>query len=102
MQHLNIKRGDKEHIAGLLANLSLFSNEKNKGKWPRWLTKKSYFREGSQFYKIYQEALTGTPAQDLKFASVPGRQKGKKRSRAGYKNVAFAPNTKGGVFGFKK
>lgn len=102
MQHLNIKRGDKEHIAGLLANLSLFSSEKSKGKWPRWLTKKSYFREGAQFYKIYREALTGIPAEDLKFAPVPGRAKSRKRSRAGYKNVAFAPNTKGGVFGFRK
>ena len=102
MQHLNIKRADKEHIAGLLANLSLFAGQKSKGKWPRWLTKKSYFKEGSQFYKIYHEALTGTPARNLKFAPAPGRTKSKKRSRAGYKNAAFAPNTKGGVFGFRK
>ncbi len=102
MQHLNIKRADKELIAGLLANLSLFSSQKNKGKWPRWLTKKSYFREGLQFYKIYQEAHSGTPAINLQFASSQVRTKNKKRGRAGYKNVAFAPNTKGGVFGFKK
>ncbi len=102
LEHLNIKRADKELIAVLLANLSLFSSQKSKDKWPLWLTRKSYFSDGSRFYKIYQEALTGTPAENLKFTPAPCPTKRKKRARGGYKNIAFAPNTKGGIFGFKK
>ena len=103
LPHLNIKRADKEHIAGLLANLSLFASLYKTGKWPRWLTRKSYFKEGSQFYRIFREASGGKPVTALKLDQKTVKTKSRKRgSRSTGCKVASAPNTKGGIFGFKK
>lgn len=103
LPHLNIKRADKEHIAGLLANLSLFASLRKTGKWPRWLTRKSYFREGSHFFRMYREAKEGKEAFSLQFSQKTKSSKIKKRSSGfGRSKIAYAPNTKGGIFGFKK
>lgn len=104
---LNVKRAIKEQIAALLPRINLFDTYDKEKKWPTWLTKKSYFKESMQFYKIYREATGGQPVSILKLAAPPQKTASKSRSssrRGGRgRTAAFAgKKQKGGVFGFQK
>lgn len=109
LQHLNVKKAQKEIITRMLLNLPVFIHYSENEKWPPWLTRKSYFADGLLFLKIYQEATGGPAVADLPPALVtdeaaaprkaaPSRKKTSRSSRT----PAFATNIKGGIFGLKK
>ena len=98
----------KEAIATLLVNLPIFARNAAKGKWPVWLSKKSYFKEGLHFFEVYREAVGG-PAVKALALETPRSRKGqnksprsRKRSGKSSRTPAFAKGTKGGVFGLKR
>ncbi len=104
LEHLNIKKATKEHIASLLARLNVFAVQDKNGNWPGWLKKKSYFKENSYFYMIYRESTGGT---SVDLTDLPGPVKKnrflKTGSRRNERNPAFAKGKKkGGVFGLRK
>jgi poly(A) polymerase len=106
LDHLNIKRATKEHIASLLARLKLFADHDQNGNWPAWLKKKSYFRENSQFYAIYREACGGSPADELELPApekkVRIRSNRQTPRRNGQMPAFSRKKSKGGIFGLRK
>ncbi|MCK5403703.1 MAG: poly(A) polymerase [Desulfobulbaceae bacterium] len=100
--HLNIKRADKEPIALLLANLSLFQDLYKKGIWPKRLQRKSYFKKCLQFYEIYNESRGGKRVSSLSVTRQPPKTFVRKPSRRGNRQPGFDHKSKHGVFGFKK
>ncbi len=59
LQHLNVKKAQKEALTRLLLNLPIFIRYGDNEKWPAWLTRKSYFADGLLFFRLYQEATGG-------------------------------------------
>jgi len=106
LQRLNIKRAQKEAITGLLVNLPVFVRHGGKGEWPKWLVRKSYFKDGVLFYRIYKEMEGGTqvrPESAKALRPVPRKKEGPgKVKHRGARTPAFANSTKGGVFGLRK
>jgi len=109
LAHLDIKRAAKEKIAGKLGLLPLFEQNSSDKGWPRWLTKKSYFKDNLLFYHISVEADGGEKVDaDLfprpaakKEKPRPSRNRPRPRQRG--RGPAWAPrHQKGGVFGFKR
>lgn len=94
--------------------------------WPKWLKRKSYFEKTLLFYQFYLEADTGkimVPEQKCieqekrskqqeqkpkpQECSMPeesgdAQEKTGQNGSRGRGRVAFAPQTEGGVFGFRK
>ena len=107
LSHLNVKRSIRNTIAGLLVNLQVFIQHAGNDKWPRWLTRKSYFNEGLLFFQIYCEATGGSQVPvrsiDIPKPAAKGRKYLRKRksSPKGNRKPAFAAS-KGGVFGLRK
>jgi poly(A) polymerase len=108
LKHLNIKRAQKEAIAMLLVTLPVFARNAAKGKWPAWLSKKSYFKEGLHFFQVYREATGGPAVKALSLEPQLTRKRqgkpprSKKRPAKGSRTPAFAKKAKGGVFGLKR
>jgi len=110
----NVQRMAKESLATLLINLSTFHHARSHGADPKWLKKKSYYRDCSRFYDIYLESQ-GIPAITAErfvvehqepevVAVVAPVQEGGGESRArgrGGMNPAFS-STKTGVFGLRR
>nr|MDA3834003.1 hypothetical protein [Spirochaetales bacterium] len=109
MSHLDIKRALKEQISTTLSLLALFT--KNNGKdWPKWLTKKSYFKHGLLFYGLVQQADGGPVVAESLWPKapkvykkatpvvMPKRPSSKRGGGPAYTNS----KKKGGVFGFRK
>lgn len=103
LEQLGIKRGSKETITLLLANLPLFVRHHKEKSWPRWLAKKGYFREGLLFFELYQAALSGGAVPDIAVPeSAPPKTKKRRRGkRPGFRTAAVSTR-KGGIFGLKK
>lgn len=103
LAHLNIKRAMKEAITSLLTFLPLFKHNDKQAKWPKWMVRKSYFKEGLQFYKMYKAAIGAEPVTDLTIEDRPlVRSRPRKRTfKRGGRAPAYA-RSKGGVFGFKR
>lgn len=106
---LNINRAMQDDVARSLATLPLLTKHDNGTGWPKWLQKKSYFKNGMHIFRIMVEVNGGPMAGDLPFATPkPVNNHGEtapKRShllRSGGRGPAFALKTKGGVFGFRK
>jgi poly(A) polymerase len=109
---LNIKRAMQDEIARSLATLPLLSKHDNGKSWPKWLQKKSYFKSGMHLFQILQEAEGGETATDLPFAVQEPAKKNKstgssssakpRMPRSNGRGPAFALNTEGGVFGFRR
>ncbi|MBI5557562.1 MAG: polynucleotide adenylyltransferase PcnB [Deltaproteobacteria bacterium] len=104
LQHLNISKAAKEHIAALLSRLGLFAAKDNDGVWPGWLTKKSYFKENSQFYMVYREATGGQPVADLELPRPEKKSRAPRQSpgRSGRSPAFSRKKSKGGIFGLRK
>jgi len=104
---LNLRRSLRQEVVSLLTTLSQLIHHRKNDNWPQWLQKKSYFQKCSLFYHFYIEATTGTPVpqeflqtnQPLQNPreTAPTTKRTKDKSKP-----AFAPGTKGGIFGFKK
>ncbi|MDA8165583.1 MAG: poly(A) polymerase [Desulfobacteraceae bacterium] len=101
LERLNVKRAAKEGITLLLINLPAFRRHADKGGWPKWLRKKSYFQEGLQFFQIYQEAAGGEPVAAVELPPPP-KPRLRKRPRGTGGRVPAVVSQKGGIFGLKK
>lgn len=102
---LNIKRFTQDLIARTLVTLPLMVAHEKEGTWPKWLTRKSYFASGRQLFELYSEACGMKQVAEVAFPVPPPSAEGVKPSFAGgggSRGPAFAPSTKGGVFGFRK
>ncbi len=110
-QPYNMKRMAKDSIATLLINLPTFHNNARNGKIPKWLYKKSYYRDCSRFYSIYQESIGLNTVntedfflqkKDKTFVNLK-TIKSVKNGSAGRKglNPAFS-SKESGVFGLRK
>ena len=53
----NIQRMAKENMTTLLVNLPTFHQARSQGSEPKWLRKKSYYRDCSRFYDLYLESI---------------------------------------------
>lgn len=104
---LNLSRAIRQDIAAILTNLSSLIHHRQNDSWPKWLRKKSYFRQCSLLYACYQEFTTGTGLDETQLDIEhnthntqhlePRKGSVSKRNRP-----AFAPRSKKGVFGLKK
>ncbi len=107
LQHLNVKKAQKEALTRLLLNVPVFMRYAGKDKWPAWLARKSYFADGLLFFRVYQEATGGpvVPSETVpqaKPASERMKPAPRKRSSAKRGRTPAFTSTKGGVFGLKK
>lgn len=105
---LNLRRSLRQEVVSLLINLSQLIHNKTQNGWPKWLKKKSYFKNSLLFYRFYLEATTGRPvsSETLDNDTTPAKQDNRdhKKQTNGKLNYkpAFSKKTKGGIFGFKK
>ncbi len=97
--YLNIKNSAKEAIAILLSLLPVFVNNNKKKGWPKWLTRKSYFGDGYQFFKIYRESTGGKAIDRVKVTSLPVR---KRRTPGRPSRTPAIIKSRSGIFGLKK
>ncbi|MCL2789650.1 MAG: poly(A) polymerase [Desulfobulbus sp.] len=67
----NVQRMAKEFLTTLLINLSTFHHARSQGDDPKWLKRKSYYRDCSRFYDIYLESQ-GIPAVTAERFAVEG------------------------------
>jgi len=102
--NLNIKKGDKEAITALLANLNLYTRNADQENWPKKIQRKSYFQMGLHFFEIYREATGGEPATELHLPRPEKRERhrGGRARHTHAKTPAFSRKSKGGIFGLKK
>ena len=102
---LNIKRFTQDLVARALVTLPLLiAHEKGK-VWPKWLTRKSYFAMGVQLFELYGEASGKREVAEVAFPTPPPEavpSRPRFSNGGGSRGPAFAPGTKGGVFGFRK
>ena len=110
----NVQRMAKESLATLLINLSTFQHARSQGEDPKWLKKKSYYRDCSRFFDIYLESQGIPGVQAERFVVEPketeavqvvtpvqeGNGESKARGRGGV-NPAFS-SAKAGVFGLRR
>jgi poly(A) polymerase len=108
---MSIKRSTKENIAMHLVTLPQFIRFAKENNWPKWLKRKSYYRECDLFFRIFLEATGGSriPEHIITESSrqftidakhKPARKrKFKKRESPG---PAFVHNKRGSIFGLKK
>lgn len=105
---LNLRRSLRQEMISLLINLSQLIHNKQQNSWPKWLKKKSYFKRACLFYNCYMAATTGKSIDHLFSEEPPIQQEKEEIRRPGRKSSppkckpAFAPQGKGGIFGFKK
>ncbi len=108
---LNLPRASRQEIISLIGNLPLFLQHQEKGSWPQWLTRKSYFKNCLLFHHFYQESTGGLPVPESLLDIVPlpapvtnprFSSSEKRSSRPGVTGPAFSSDAPGGIFGFKK
>ena len=109
---MSIKRSHKESIALHMVTLPQFICYAKENNWPKWLKRKSYYRECDLFFRIYSEATTdkkipehvvhkSVPQLTQKAKHKPARKRRHKRRRTP-SGPAFAAKKDGGIFGLKK
>ncbi|MCL1980639.1 MAG: polynucleotide adenylyltransferase PcnB [Proteobacteria bacterium] len=114
----SVQRMAKEFLATLLINLSTFHHARSQGEDPKWLKRKSYYRDCSRFYDIYLESQGMTAVSPERFTVERARAdetevvelvspategsggSGRNKGRGGM-NPAFS-STKTGVFGLRR
>lgn len=101
---LNIKRCTQDIVARALVTLPLMIAHEREGKWPKWLTRKSYFANGLLLHELYSEACGLKEVAAVDFPAAASREvtKSSFSGGGGSRGPAFAPGTKGGVYGFRK
>ncbi len=107
-RQLNLRRSTRQEMVTLLGNLPQFVHFVQNDSWPKWLKKKSYYRDCLLFCQLHQlinkekegaNILEEIVDGNLPSEPAPPQTAGfrKKKSRP-----AFSPKKKGGVFGFRK
>ena len=107
---LGIKRSTKESMALQLVTLPQFIRYAKENNWPKWLKRKSYYRECDLFFRIYLEATGGSRIPEhiianstRQFAIEAKRPAWKRKNKnRGGPGPAFVQNKSGSVFGLKK
>jgi poly(A) polymerase len=108
---MSIKRAHKESISLQLATLPQFMRYEKENNWPKWLKKKSYYRECDLFFRIFSEATVGRKIPEHILAESIGHFKGKakrkpsrkrKYKKRGNSAPAFIGKKSSSVFGLKK
>ncbi len=110
----NVQRMAKEAITTLLINLSTFHHARVQGGDPKWLKRKSYYRDCSRFYDIYLESqgiaalkperfvVDKPPEEAVEVLSPVHEGNGESRTRGrGGLNPAFSSAAQG-VFGLRR
>lgn len=111
-ERFNLKRMAKESITTLLVNLPVFEQHGRNENWPKWLRKKSYFRDCLRFYHLYKEAQDGTQVEAKEFEvketilpdeefNSPRQFTGKRGAKARKGGRPAFTNSKKGLFGLK-
>jgi len=108
---MSIRREHKESIAMQFAVLPQFIRYSEENNWPKWLKKKSYFRECDLFFRIYSEAMGNRNVPDslaresvtqLTKRTAANKTARKRRSRKRKPpGPAFAGKKRGSIFGLK-
>ena len=108
LAHLSISRAMKERITQLLAHLPLFTRQPRENR-PKWLQRKSYFKECVFLFQVVEEACGNGIVETSPPAALPPGPAAKKPStrkrgaRRGKQGSGFAVSSKrGGIFGLKK
>ena len=112
---MSIKRAHKESIALHLVTLPQFKRYAQENSWPKWLKRKSYYRECDMFFRIFSEATGGnkipehiaaeTVRQLSAKATAKTRHKPARKRRhknRGGPGPVFAAKKSGSIFGLKK
>ena len=106
---LNLRRTLRQEMSTLLTNLPIFIQHHQNNSWPKWLRKKSYFKDSSLFFHFYREAMTEEPIPDEVpidiFKGSPAPENPVPiADNTGHRKTkpAFSPKRGGGIFGFKK
>ena len=108
---MSIKRSHRESIALHLVTLPQFIRFAEENNWPKWLKRKSYYRECDLFFRIFSEASTGkkvpehiaaelVPQLTAKVRQKPSRKR--RYPKKGTPGPTFAGKKNGGIFGLKK
>lgn len=109
--HMSIKRATKESIALHIATLPQFMRYAKENSWPKWLKRKSYYRECDLFFRIFTEATGGKKIPERVVADsvkyYAGKTKSKPARKRRYKKrgspgPAFRNKKSGSIFGLKK
>ncbi len=109
--HMSIKRTSKESMALHLVTLPQFIGYARENNWPKWLKRKSYYRECDLFFRIYREASSGNKIPEHAIVEAGKHFKGTAKSKPAKKRKfkkkgrpgpAFADKKRGSVFGLKK
>ena len=108
---MSIKKSHKENIALQLVNLPQFTKFSKENSWPKWLKRKSYYKDCDLFFRIFCEARDGklVPHNILaeatnRFTSAakkPTRKK-KYKKKSSHRGPAFDRKKQGGIFGLKQ
>jgi len=108
---MSIKRAHKESIALQLVTLQQFMRYAKENSWPKWLKRKSYYRECDLFFRIYSEATTSRKIPEDILAESIAYFKGKakrrpsrkrKHKKRGNPGPAFTNKKRASIFGLKK
>ena len=93
-----------------MITLPQFMRYDQENSWPKWLKKKSYYRECDLFFRIFLEATAGTKIPEhvmaesiSQFASKVKRKPTRKRKfkKKGGSGPAFSGKKRGSIFGLK-
>ncbi|MCF6291058.1 MAG: poly(A) polymerase [Desulfobacterales bacterium] len=109
LAHLSISRAIKERITQLLAHLPLFTGQPRENQ-PKWLQRKSYFKECIFLFQLVDEARGNGVVETDAPATLPAppaakkpptRKRSARRGKRGGPGFAFS-SKRGGIFGLKK
>ena len=112
LEPMSIKRAHRESIALHLITLPQFIGYAKENNWPKWLKRKSYYRECDLFFRIFTETSTGKKIPEhilaesireyaIKIKSKRPARKPKYKKR-GSSGPAFTDKKRGSIFGLKK
>ena len=100
---LNIKRATRETVTCLLVNLPAFARCAGSGSFPKWLQRKSYFKDVAQFHAMVREAGGGEPVAEVTVQEPRSEERRSTRKRSSGNRSSRQPAfAKGGIFGLKK
>jgi poly(A) polymerase len=108
---MSIKRAHKESIAMHLITLPQFIRFAKENNWPKWLKRKSYFRECDLFFRIFSEASDNKKIPEhilvesvQQIASNAKHRPSRKHryKKRGTPGPALVGKKDGGIFGLKK
>jgi poly(A) polymerase len=107
---MSIKKSHKESIALQLVTLSQFNQFAKQNKWPKWLKRKSYYKDCDLFFRIFCEARDNRPvpqkilteAKNRFIAKLKKPAKKRRYKKKTSHGPAFSRKMQGGVFGLKK